>query len=110
MGYKAACFACRKAFNYNAYAEHQAPAKCPDCSQGLALLNHKFEPPKKSDVKAWEVVKFLFDNGFPYHHVFKDVSKCLRVNANSSENYVGYPTTMTEAKDFVETYKDQARK
>mgnify|MGYP003578356908 CR=1 FL=1 len=110
MGYKAVCFNCRKAFNYNAYADNQAPAKCPDCSQPLALLNQKFQPPKKSDAKAWEVVKFLSDKGFPFHHVYKDVSKSLKVDVRSSENYVDYPTTMKEAVAFVEMYKAQARK
>ena len=74
------------------------------------MLNQKFQPPKKSDIKSWEVVKFLYENGFTYQHVYKDISKSLRVDANSSENYVDYPTTMREAIEFVETYKEQGRK
>ena len=101
MGFKAICFTCRKAFNHNAYAEKQTPAKFPDCLQPLALLNHKFQPPKKSDDKAWEIATFLNDNNSPYHHVYKEVSKGLRADATCSENYVDYPTTMKEAKEFV---------
>ncbi len=32
---------------------------CPECGQKMAEENHKFRPPKKSDIKAWGVSKFL---------------------------------------------------
>jgi hypothetical protein len=109
MGYKAVCFKCRKSYSrpYSAYGH--VPKKCPSCD-AIALLNHNFKPPKKSDVKAWEVVTFLHANGFPYHHVYKDISKSLRVDENSSENYVDYPTNLKDANEFIKTYKAQARK
>ena len=110
MGYKAVCFNCHKSFSRPHSAYGHVPEKCPNCGGDIALLNHTFRPPKISDTKAWEVVKFLFENGFSYQHVYKNISKSIRVDAISSENYVDYPTTMREAIEFVETYKEQARK
>ena len=107
MGYKSVCFKCHKSFSRPHSAYGHVPEKCPDCGGANSLLNQKFQPPKKTDIKLWEVVKFLFENGFTYQHVYKDISKSLRVDSNSSENYVDYPTTMKEAIEFVETYKEQ---
>jgi hypothetical protein len=104
MGYKAVCFDCRKAFNFNAHTESNSHLKCPECTQPLVLIDHKFRPPKKSDIKAWAVAKFLCENGFPYHRVYKEIDE------NIFKNHASYPSTMKEAIAFIETYKEQARK
>lgn len=109
MGYKAVCFACRKAFNYNPDVQKNMEQKCPQCSKVLSLVNHKFKLPRKSDNKSWDVAKYLCENGFPYRHVYKDVSKRNTVDENSSSNYVEYPTTMKEAREFIVAYKEQAQ-
>jgi len=110
MGHKKVCFECRKSFNitYEQFAEEKSV--CPQCEGELIYLNHKFQPPKHGDVKAWEVIEFLYNKGFVFQHIYKDTSLRNRVDENSSANYVPYPKTMKEAIEFVEMYKGQARR
>lgn len=110
MGYKVVCLNCRKAFNTSSDYHAHVPTKCPECSGQLVMFNHKFRPPKQSDVKAWKVVTFLYEHGFNYQHVQKDIPYELLKNMPESDQYVEYPENMTDAKDFVEKYKTQARK
>ncbi|WP_196889853.1 hypothetical protein [Aureivirga sp. CE67] len=79
--------------------------KCPICSNQMIFLNHKFRPPKKTEKKKWELVKFLIFNGFPFQHIYKNgKSDCFKTEA---DNYVAYPKNLHEAKEFVIKYKDQ---
>lgn len=103
MGYKKVCFNCRKSFNDNTIFEQ----KCSECGRTMILINHKFRPPKKSDLKAWEVAEFLSRSGFRFQHIFKNTGK--RGWKESSEDYVEYPLTMYEAKIFIEKYKRQVK-
>ena len=57
------CFACRKMFRKDAYAELPADNRpvtyeeyrpvCPQCRQPMHNMGKEFQPPKFSDVKAW---------------------------------------------------------
>jgi hypothetical protein len=96
MGYKAVCFNCKKSFSRPHSAFGHVPTKCLDCGGTIALLNQTFRPPKKNDKEAWEVVKYLFENGFTYQHIH---------NESLSPGYVQYPTNMRDAKEFVSKYK-----
>ena len=62
----------------------------------MTLMPHRFRPPKKLDLKKWEVVEFLVLKGFKYGHVYRSVGK-----------YAKYPETMKDALEFVEKYKSQ---
>jgi rRNA maturation protein Nop10 len=97
MGHKLVCLNCRKANNIDIYNLH-IPEMCNECGDKVTLYPHLFQPPKKSDLKAWKIVQFLFDNGFIYYHI--------RNEADTST--VQYPRTMLEAKEFIVKYKDQA--
>ncbi|GAA4437313.1 hypothetical protein GCM10023091_16340 [Ravibacter arvi] len=100
MGYKLVCLDCQKAFNLESDFVERAKQseKCPECGQVAIRYLHRFRPPKKSDDKAWEVVRFLYENGFAYHrHI---------TNADRS-GYEKYPETMREAREFVERMKFQ---
>ena len=110
MGHKKVCFNCRKSFNIPYNQPLEESAICPQCSGGLIYLNQKFQPPKQKDVKAWELVEFLYKNGFVYQHVYKDVSLSMRIDEYSSANYAPYPKSMKEAIEFVKAYKGQARR
>ena len=101
MGYKKVCFNCRKSFNDNTIFEQN----CSECGRTMILINHKFRPPKKSDLKAWEVAEFLSRSGFQFQHIFKNTGKRSRIE---SEDYVAFPKTLDEAKIFIEQYKNQA--
>jgi len=110
MGYKAVCLNCRKAFNLSSDFTLHAPDKCPECSGRLAMFNHKFRPPKQSDMKAWKVITFLYIHGFNYQHIQKDIPIDIMKNMIESNRYEEYPSNMKDAKQFVEKYKSQALK
>lgn len=99
------CLTCRKAFS-TATDDNHMPITCPECGNGYIFYNHKFRPPKKNDLKAWEVVSFLHENGFNYQHVHADTSV---KNWWNLDNYADYPKSLSEAREFVIKYKSQAK-
>jgi hypothetical protein len=104
MGYKNVCLVCRKAFSTG--RDFHTPSKCPECNGEFVFYNHKFRPPPKDDLKAWKVVSFLYEHGFTYQHIYKDLGL---YNRYVSENMADYPMTLDQAKEFVVKYKGQAR-
>ena len=108
MGHKSICLNCRKAFNQGSDYNNRIESNCPDCGQLRISMPHRFRPPKKTDVKKWDVVRFLIENGFRYQHIYKDVS--LKNGIVDYSNYAEYPHKMEEAKEFVVKYKEQAIK
>ena len=99
------CLNCRTAFS--AGISHQIPNLCPKCGDTYVLYDHKFKPPKKDDLKAWMLVRFLHEQGFVYQHVYKDLSL---YKWEEKQNHAEYPTSMNEAEEFVVKYKSQAKK
>ncbi|MBS1531225.1 MAG: hypothetical protein JSU01_13045 [Bacteroidetes bacterium] len=104
MSYKNVCLSCRKAFSRG--LENHKPRKCPECGNDFIPYNHKFRPPKKEDLKAWQLVSFLYEHGFTYQHVYKDLSL---YRLYDMDNLAEYPKTLDEAKEFIVKYKNQAR-
>jgi hypothetical protein len=105
MGHKIVCLTCRKAFSNNLGYLH-AFGRCQECGGEYLYFNHKFRPPKRNDIKAWRVVKFLRENGFVYHHIKEYVP-------TTHSGYIvdtAYPTNMKDAVLFVNRYKDQVVK
>tara|TARA_B110000977_G_C10664424_1_gene333147 strand:- start:64 stop:381 length:318 start_codon:yes stop_codon:yes gene_type:complete len=102
MGHKKVCLNCRKAFNDNTNFEQN----CSECGQKMNLVNHKFRPPKKTDLNAWNVSRLLIENGFVYQHVYKNIEE--RNGLVTKEKYVEYPITIYDAKKFIKEYKNQA--
>jgi len=72
MGHKKVCFTCRKAFSLYEYEAIQVNLTCPECGLDTILLNYKFWPPKRDDIKQWYLARFLVDHGFFFNHVYKD--------------------------------------
>jgi predicted nucleic acid-binding Zn-ribbon protein len=97
------CLNCRESFSTGRDFHLKS---CPKCGDPYILYNEKFKPPKKDDLKTWKTIIFLRDHGFNYQHVYKDLTI---KQWDSRENMVEYPTTLAEAKDFVEIYKSQAK-
>lgn len=72
-----ACFKCRKVFKQTSRYElpdHLKPhdgekriCKCPQCGEPMADMGHDFKAPKQSDVKQWEKIRILYNNGFTFH-------------------------------------------
>ena len=110
MGYKKVCIDCRMAFNQSLNLNETRVSTCPQCKKPVTELYHLFQPPKQSDKKKWEVVRFLVDRGFRYFHILNRNITDESGKAFGYQNYVPYPESMREAKEFVENYKEQARK
>jgi hypothetical protein len=110
MGYKKVCLNCRKAFNLSIDMEERHISVCPQCTKPMTAMYHLFQPPKQTDIKKWEVVKFLVKNGFTYFHVWETIFRNYKGEITSYRNYVKYPDTMKGAIEFVEKYQEQAIK
>lgn len=94
MGHKVVCFNCKKALSIGTDFSYSPSSKCAICSNLLVVYNHKFKPPKMTDIKAWEVVEFLGLHGFVFQRIVDKDGKSIQ-----------YPTTMADAKEFVLKYK-----
>ena len=108
MGHKVVCLECKKSFSQGTDFNDRREANCPDCGKPMTLLPHRFRPPKKTEDKKWETVKFLIENGFFYQHIYEIVE--TKNGVTNYQNYAKYPENLRDAKQFVEQYKDQARK
>ena len=108
MGHKVVCLDCKKSFSQGTDFNDRKDANCPDCGKPMTLLSHRFRPPKKSEDRKWETVKFLIDNGFYYQHIYEVVE--TKNGVTSYQNYAKYPDNLQDAKEFVKKYKDQAIK
>ena len=109
MSNKNLCFSCKKAFSTDVNFNEIKESKCPECGKIMTKVSHRFRPPKKTDDKKWEIVKYLVEHGFVYQHIYEKVY----VNSNgtlSYENYAEYPENIKDAIDFVEKYKNQVNK
>lgn len=91
-----ACFHCRHSFKRNGGRDQVKP--CPNCGASAINLGRHFKPPKRSDGAQWEKAAFLVRAGFLFQHVYDPETTKL----------VPYPSTLSEAKAFVEQYRDQA--
>ena len=104
MGYKKVCLECKIVFNRDIELGTKLKYPCPECGKSMILLSHRFRAPKKTDLKTWETVKYLIENGFPFQHIYKIEDGKL------TNEYAEFPNSMKEAKEFVEIYKEQAYK
>lgn len=100
MGYKDICLKCRKAFSRGTNYTTPRLEKCVDCGSKTYDVNHKFRPPKKSQIKKWEVVAYLVQNGLRYEYLYKYIEPGVLHQQNGI-----YPETMREAKELVEKFK-----
>lgn len=107
MGHKKICLECRVTLNRPFDSGSESNYLCPECGKPMKLLPHRFRPPKKSEDKKWETVKFLIDNGFHFQHIYENVTKTVN-GFTKSEILATYPENMRDAKDFVEKFKSQA--
>ena len=107
MGHKSVCIDCRKALNREFDSGSGRLYPCPECGNPMILLPHRFRPAKKTDDEKWRTVKYLIENGFLYQHLYKETRY---KNMDVPENYIDYPETLREAKEFVEKYKERAIK
>ena len=96
MGYKSVCLDCKKAFSQGTdFTKFNMDKVCSDCGKPMIFLSEKFKPPKKTDNKRWEVVRFFVENGFDYSTKI------------GGDIFIGYDETLEEAKEVVRKYKEQ---
>lgn len=98
MGHKSVCLTCRKAYNNYIDLANYTKEICPECGETMYYLHHLFKPPKKTDIKKWEVVKFLVEQGFNYYHTYYMIAPGIYRQLGK------YPETMEEAKEFAQTF------
>jgi len=108
MGHKKVCLECKVTLNRDFDSGSELKYPCPECGRPMTLLPHRFRPPKKTDDKKWETVKYLIKNGFYYQHIYEIIEK--ETQTQGQKKYATYPDNLREAKEFVEKFKNQARK
>ena len=102
MGHKKVCLDCKLALNRGFDSSSEFVYCCPNCGKPMTLYPHRFRPPKKTDERKWATVKYLFDHGFNYQHIYEiNEPEIIKKHAT-------YPDNLREAKEFVEKYKGQA--
>ena len=97
MGYKNICLECRTSYSKGSDFENDTESNYPQCCKKMILVNHKFKPPKKTEIKKWKMVKLLVDNGFKFQAVYDLIEKGMFLRVN-------YPKDVNEAKDFIKKY------
>lgn len=105
MGHKRVCLKCYRIENLGSDLCNLKIGTCPLCSSALIFMNQRFRPPKKAEKKKWELVKFLVSNGFPFQHIYNEGRS--EYYLTKAHNYIEYPKTLEEAKEFVVKYKGQ---
>ncbi|MFD2288573.1 hypothetical protein GJU39_22770 [Pedobacter petrophilus] len=99
MGHKKVCLECKKAYSiYGRDITEEINLTCPQCGAKGILMPYRFRPPKKDDLKNWNLTMYLIENGFFYQHIYEN------------HQYVNYPSNMDEAKIFVAKFRSQAFK
>jgi hypothetical protein len=106
MGYKNVCLICRKSFNQGTNIKDIHNSNCPDCGQPMVAINHRFRPPKKSELDKWKTVEYLIKNGFFFQKIYNKIEN--HANKTLKTELVPYPEKLREAKEFVKKYQDQA--
>src|SRR5688572_21741765 len=86
-----ACFECRRSFK-RPFEAGVLARKCPHCGASAKRLFEKFKPPKKDDLKQWEKVRFLYDNGFWFQSIWHSKS------GETRSKLVRYPRNLAEAR------------
>ena len=94
-----ACLDCCKSFKRRLEKAIRDPEHmvCPDCGGKAYNFGRHFKPPKKTDKKQWQKIRYLFENGFRFQKI--------RPVKNSIDS-IPYPKTLEEAKEFIVKYKE----
>jgi hypothetical protein len=105
MGNKAVCVNCRIAFSHGMNYNNIISRICPQCKNEMVNVDYKFRAPKKNNVKKWETIKYLLENGFYFQRIYESIALgkgCIKMIV-----HVKYPQNIKDAKTFVEKYNSQ---
>ena len=95
------CLDCRKTLKRE--VEGPATRTCANCGGEAVRMGHRFRAPALSKKQEWDVVLFLVRNGFYFDRVYVSTS------TPGTQASLTYPTSMQEAKAFVEQWADYAQ-
>ena len=98
-----ACLECCKSFKREIDLSKRCPKElvCPNCGGTAINLGRHFKPPKQTDRKQWDKVRFLVDHGFRFQKIYDKANGGL---------HIPYPDTLEQAKEFVVKWQDYASK
>jgi hypothetical protein len=74
---------------------------CASCGRDAVRVDVRFRTPRKTDDKQWRKVDFLFEHGFYFQKVYRQIARGTYVR-------VLYPRYLAEARRFVVAFKSQA--
>src|SRR5215210_4442370 len=69
---------------------------CPLCGKPALVLHPNFKPPRASNSKQWDKVRYLVEHGFRFKPIWDP----------EAEKAVPYPKTLREAIAWVARWKD----
>lgn len=87
-----ACLGCRRSFKRPGWASTRP---CPVCGKPAVWLHADFKPPRTSNVKQWEKVRYLVEHGFRFRPIWDE----------EAGKPISYPETLRDAVDWVERWK-----
>jgi len=90
-----ACLDCCRSFKRPGWARTR---RCPVCGKPAVWLHSNFKPPRTSDVKQWEKIRYLVEHGFRFRPIWDE----------EAGKPISYPETLRDAVDWVERWKDLA--
>jgi hypothetical protein len=91
------CFACRRSFKRpRRFGGEGHLGDCPACHGPSFALHPHFKAPRRDDVKQWQKVQLLVENGFYFWPLYD------RKNGNAD---VQYPASLKEAVAWVKRWK-----
>jgi len=76
---------------------------CVICGENAVKVDVRFRPPKKTDDKEWQKIEFLFQHGFYFQKVYRQVQSGVYLR-------ISYPLDLKAAKVFVVEFQKQALK
>lgn len=100
MGNKSVCLECRISFSYGMDYFDIISRICPQCKNEMVNVDYKFRAPKKDNLKKWEAIRYLLEDGFYFQHIYEN-------NSSANNKAVKYPLNLKDAKIFVEKYISQ---
>lgn len=113
--YTFACFTCRRVFKKDEHASREG-AVCPNCGEALAWMGRDFQAPRQRDIKAWAVVKELWQAGIRFNscgcggpgwrpRTKRDTRKYLATLRKTRANQIGYPRRSDQPTLEVERWQ-----
>jgi hypothetical protein len=90
-----ACLDCRKSFKRPRVFAPPRYRRCPVCGKPAVGLHPNFKPPRTSNVKQWEKVRYLVEHGFRFRPIWDE----------ETGTPIPYPETLRDAVDWVERWK-----